>query len=223
MSRQGVPAALAGRMGRPSALPELRRTAKVRAVLGPAFTLGAYLFGSVSFGLIAARRAGVDLRAEGSGNVGATNVGRLLGKRTGRVVLLLDALKGALPTAAAFGLLGPESPWTAGTGVAAVVGHCFPLWHGLRGGKGAATAAGVMLAAVPWAGVAAALAYGVLKKATHRASVGSLGGAAVGAGVAWAWLGQSPRAWMALAILAVVALRHTSNIGRLLRGEEPPS
>lgn len=190
---------------------------------GPVLAVGAYLMGSVSFGLLAARRAGVDLRGEGSGNIGATNVGRVLGKRTGRVVLLLDALKGAAPALLAAQLLGADDRWTAATGFAAVLGHCYPVWHRLRGGKGAATAAGVMLSLVWPAGLIAVVLYLGLKKLTRRASVGSLSGALAGAIVTWAWLGPGSRAFMTVAILAVVLLRHRGNIGRLLRGEEPPS
>ena len=192
-------------------------------MLGPLLTAGSYLLGSVSFGLLAARRAGLDLRGQGSGNIGATNAGRVLGKKTGRVVLALDAAKGALPALVARAALGPDDPWTAAVGVAAVVGHCYPAWHRLQGGKGAATAAGVMLALHPPAGLAAAATYVALKKATGRASVGSLAGAMVGAGVTWATLGPSPRTFMTGAILGVVVARHADNLARLVRGEEPPS
>lgn len=193
-------------------------------MIGPALTLGSYLVGSVSTGLLLAGSRGIDLRSEGSGNVGATNVGRVLGKRAGRIVLALDAAKGAVPALAARLTLGADDPWTAATGAAAALGHCYPLWHGFRGGKGAATAAGVLLVLSPPAGVAAAATYVGLKKWTRRASVGSLGGALVGAGVTVALHGPaSPRAWMAGALLALVVLRHRDNIVRLWRGEEPPS
>jgi glycerol-3-phosphate acyltransferase PlsY len=193
-------------------------------VLGPAIALGGYLLGSISPGLILAKRQGVDLREGGSGNVGATNVGRVLGKRAGRQVLALDAAKGALPALVARAALGPDDPWTAIAGVSAVLGHCYPIWHGFRGGKGAATGAGVLLATVPVAGLAAAGTYLGLKKVTRRASVGSLGGALVGAGVTWAALGAaSPRTWMALGIHGLVIVRHRENLARLARGEEPPS
>lgn len=192
-------------------------------MLGPALTAGAYALGSISFGLLAARRAGADLRGEGSGNVGATNVGRVLGKKTGRAVLALDAAKGALPALVAGRLLGPDDPWTAAAGVAAVVGHCYPMWHRLKGGKGAATAAGVMLALVPPAGVGALVTYVGLKKATGRASVGSLGGALVGAAIAHGMHGLSNRSAMTAAILGVVVWRHRDNIARLIAGTEPRS
>ena len=126
-----------------------------REIIGPALAIVAYCAGSISFALIVARSHGVDLYAAGSGNPGATNVGRLVGKRAGRIVLVADLLKGALPFAAARALLGLDDPWTGVVGVAAVIGHCAPIWHRLRGGKGAATAAGVMLVAEPIAGLAA--------------------------------------------------------------------
>jgi glycerol-3-phosphate acyltransferase PlsY len=191
--------------------------------VGLGLAAGAYLLGSVSFAIVVAARHGVDPRTAGSGNPGATNVGRLLGKRVGRTVLVLDLLKGAVPTLAATLLLGRTDPWTAATGVAAVLGHCLPAWHELRGGKGAATAAGVMLVVVPPAGIVAAATYVGLKKLTRRASVGSLGGALAGAGVVAAIEGPTPPTWMAAAVLLLVVLRHLDNIGRLLRGEEPES
>lgn len=193
-------------------------------MLGPAIALGGYLLGSVSPGLILAKRRGVELRRGGSGNIGATNVGRLLGKRAGRQVLLLDAAKGALPALVARAVLGPDDGWAAATGAAAVLGHCFPIWHGFRGGKGAATAAGVLLALVPPAGLAAAGTYVALKKLSGRASVGSIGGALVGAGCTLALLGPaSPRALMAGTLLGIVLVRHRDNLVRLARGQEPPS
>jgi glycerol-3-phosphate acyltransferase PlsY len=193
-------------------------------VIGTLFVLAGYLLGSVSFGLLAAKRAGAELRHSGSGNIGATNVGRVLGKRTGRIVLLLDALKGFVPVLGARIVLGPDDGFTAATGVAAVLGHLAPLWHDFRGGKGAATSAGVLLAAVPWAGVAGALGYVVGKKATRRASVGSLLGSAAGVVVTVAVVGPvGPRPVMAYALLVLVVIRHAGNIGRLVRGVEPPS
>jgi glycerol-3-phosphate acyltransferase PlsY len=191
--------------------------------VGLPLLIAAYLIGSVSFGLVLAARRGVDLRAVGSGNTGATNVARALGKRAGHAVMALDALKGFLPALGARLWLGPGDPWTAAAAVATALGHVLPIWHRFRGGKGAATAAGAMLAVLPPAGLAALVAFFGLKKLTRRASVGSLGGAMVGALVALA-LGPGP--WpvaMAVALLALVVLRHWDNLGRLLRGQEPPS
>lgn len=204
--------------------PYAPRAMPPSAVMGPVLVLAGYLLGSISFGLVAARRAGADLRGEGSGNIGATNVGRVLGKRTGRVVLVLDALKGFAPVLAARLLLGPDDGFTAATGVAAVLGHLAPVWHRFKGGKGAATSAGVLLAALPWAGLGGFLGYVVGKKLTRRASVGSLLGSVIGVVVMVAMLGPlGPRPMMAYALLLLVIIRHAGNIGRLVRGVEPPS
>jgi glycerol-3-phosphate acyltransferase PlsY len=191
-------------------------------VLGPGLVVVAYLLGSISFGLIAAARAGVDLRAGGSGNVGATNVGRVLGKRTGRVVLVLDALKGTAPVLVGRYLLHADDRWVGAAGAAAVLGHCWPIWHGLRGGKGAATAAGVLVPLVPVAGALGVSTYLGLKRLTKRASVGSLAGALVGALTA-SVVTSGPFVWMAWVIAALITLRHLDNIQRLMRGTEPES
>lgn len=183
--------------------------------------LAAYLLGSISFGLIAAARRGVDLRSFGSGNTGATNVGRALGRREGRVVLLLDAAKGLLPTLAGATALGVEDPWTAGAGVAAVAGHCWPVWHGFRGGKGAATAAGAMLVLCWPAGLGAIVTYLGAKKVSRKVSVGSLAGATVGALLAALVAGTTAPAAGALGIAALVWIRHADNLARLARGDEP--
>ena len=122
------------------------------AFVGPALVVLGYLLGSILFGMIIASRRGVDLRGGGSGNVGATNVERLLGKRDGRIVMLLDALKGLLPVLAARLVLGPDDPWVAATGVAAVLGHCLPAWHRLHRDIDAGT--GLIAASYDAAGVA---------------------------------------------------------------------
>lgn len=192
--------------------------------VGPALAALAYLLGSISFAAIIARRKGVDIYAEGSGNPGATNVGRVIGKKEARVVLALDAAKGMLPTALVRAALGDEDTWMAVTGVAATLGHCFPIWHRFRGGKGAATAAGVMLVTKPVAGLVAIVTYVVAKKMTRLTSVGSLLGALVGAAIVIALEGWgAPLSFMALAIMLLVWLRHADNLVRIVRGEEPPS
>ncbi len=193
---------------------------------GAAATIAAYMLGSVSFAILVARRAGVDLRAAGSGNPGATNVGRVLGRRAGRLVLALDALKGAAPALAGVLAFGATDARTAAIGVAAVVGHVWPLWHGGRGGRGAATGLGVLLATAPPAGALAGLGYAVARRASGRASVGSLAGALLGSAALIAWEQHAPghatpRSWMALGLLAVVVVAHTPNLARLARGQEP--
>jgi len=193
-------------------------------VLGPALALAAYLVGSISFGLIFASRQGVDLRSIGSGNVGATNAGRALGKRTGRIVMLLDMLKGFVPVALAQWVFDLSWPWIRITtvGIAATLGHLFPIWHGFRGGKGAATAAGVMLGALPAIGAASLATFVVAKKLSRRASVASLSAATMAAALAIAVDGRQWPIQLAVGLWILVVLRHADNIARLLRGDEPP-
>jgi glycerol-3-phosphate acyltransferase PlsY len=180
----------------------------------------AYLCGSVPFGLLVAKARGVDVRAVGSGNIGATNVARALGRKTGAVVLLLDALKGLAPVLATR-LLWPGEPLlAAGAGLFAILGHVFPVWLKLHGGKGVATALGVFLALTPAAtGIAAAFFFAVY--ATKRiVSIGSLA-AATALPLAMLAL-REPPAFVALgaAVWLLVLVRHRTNIQRLLRREE---
>jgi glycerol-3-phosphate acyltransferase PlsY len=197
-----------------------RRARYDAPVVGPALTIASYLFGSISFGLIFAKRRGVDLRSVGSRNIGATNVGRALGKRTGRVVLMLDMLKGFLPVAFARWALDLPWPWVTAVGLAAAIGHVFPIWYGFRGGKGVATSGGVLLAALPPIGALTLLTFVVVKKWTHLASVGSLSAATVGAVLTLVLDGGEWPVLLATGLWFLVVLRHWGNLVRLLRGEE---
>lgn len=188
--------------------------------IGPTLTAAAYLSGSVCFGIVAARRAGVDLRSVGSGNVGATNVGRALGSRTARVVLFLDAAKGAFPVGVGVWLLGRLDPYTAGAALAAVVGHCYPLYFGFRGGKGVATAAGVVAVLQPIALGAGLLTFLVLRKVTGKTSVGSLSGVLVALATVGAIDRLTPPTYAVAAIVVLVIWRHRENLSRLRQGEE---
>ncbi len=188
--------------------------------------VAAYLLGSICFGLLFAKRRGIDLRAIGSGNVGATNAGRALGKPTGRLVLLLDAGKGIVSTAVMSHVFDLGWP-CALAGIACVAGHCWPVFFSFRGGKGAATTGGVFLGASPWVGVLVFLTFLAMKKWSRRASVGSLASGAVGvAGTAYVNLGTStfvPMMGMAIGVFLIVVVRHRANIGRLFAGTEPTS
>ncbi|MFA9411028.1 MAG: glycerol-3-phosphate 1-O-acyltransferase PlsY [Deltaproteobacteria bacterium] len=191
-------------------------------MLGPALTLAAYLVGSISFGLLLTSRQGVDLRGIGSGNIGATNVGRALGKSTGRKVMLLDMLKGFVPVALARWTFDLPWPWITAVGIAATLGHVFPIWHAFRGGKGAATAGGVLLGALPPIGVATLLTFVLVKKFSRRASVASLSAATLAVALT---IGIDGRQWpiqLAVGLWIIVLIRHAGNIARLLQGEEPP-
>lgn len=178
----------------------------------------AYLVGTIPTAQLVGVRRGVDPTAAGSGNPGASNVYRLLGRRAGAAVLVGDLLKGLVP--AALALVLSDRALALAVGLAAVLGHVAPATRGFRGGKGVATAGGVAL--VMWPVVSAVL-IGVFLIATRVggvASVGSLSMAAglpIGVGVAGRPAGEVLAA-AALALLVVV--RHAANIGRLLRGEE---
>ena len=189
-------------------------------MVGPALTIAAYLFGSISFGLILAKRRGIDLRSIGSGNIGATNVGRALGKQTGRLVLVLDMLKGFVPVALARWAFDLPWPWITAVGLAAALGHVFPIWYGFRGGKGVATSGGVLLAALPPIGALTLLTFVVVKKWTRLASVGSLSAATVGASLTLVLDGGEWPVLLATGLWFLVVLRHWGNLIRLLRGEE---
>jgi acyl phosphate:glycerol-3-phosphate acyltransferase len=180
---------------------------------------GAYLLGSIPFGLILARARGVDVRAAGSGNIGATNVARTVGRKLGVVVLLLDALKGMGPMAAILysGLGAETSPYVnTAVGLAAIVGHCFPVWLRFRGGKGVATSLGVFVIVDPLATGIGAAVWIALYAAFRISSVGSLA-AAVAIPSALFLLGHPPWA-VALGIggAFVVIVKHQGNIRRLL-------
>ena len=183
-----------------------------------AVTLG-YLAGSVPFAFLLARKRGIDLRRVGSGNVGATNVLRATGARPAILALCLDAAKGSVAVLVAARLTaGPATP--IAVGLAAIIGHIYPVWLGFRGGKGVATAAGVFAVLTPAAlGVAAAVfVLGVW--VTRYISVGSIASAitlAVAAGAA-----DVPGALAAGAAVAALIIihRHCGNLARLIAGTE---
>lgn len=176
-----------------------------------------YLLGSIPFGLLLTRAIGIDIRAVGSGNIGTTNVLRTGNKGLAAATLLLDAGKGAAAVLLARQFGGLEAGMLAG--VAAFIGHCYPIWLGFRGGKGVATLLGVALAAVPLAGVIALTAWLVGALATRYSSVGGLVSAVAAPVAAWA-LG-SPHSAIALAVLAAILFwKHRDNIARLRAGTE---
>lgn len=193
--------------------------------LGIALVVIGFLAGSIPFGLVLARVfAGVDVRTVGSGNIGATNVARAGGKKLGVVVLLLDALKGAVPMLVARALLGdaPDAEvYVVATGAAAFLGHVFTPWLGFHGGKGVATGLGVFVVLAPWAALAGVVVYGAAYALTRISSIGSLSGTAVCTiGTFVAHGVRSPVPWAGVLLAAVIALRHRDNIARLVHGEE---
>lgn len=184
-------------------------------------TAAAYLLGSVPAGLIlTSLYADIDVREQGSGNIGATNVLRTAGRGLGAATLALDALKGALPTLLARLLFEPW--WVAGgVALACVIGHCWSIYLEFRGGKGVATSAGVLLVLAPWSTLGAALVWAGLFAATRRVSVASL--AALPVVAALMWVIPTERRWLGLALVlaGVLLSRHRDNLRRLRAGAEP--
>jgi glycerol-3-phosphate acyltransferase PlsY len=177
-----------------------------------------YGLGSIPFGLILTRLAGAgDIRLIGSGNIGATNVLRTGRKGLAFGTLALDLAKGGLPTAIGQAVGGPEVAVMAGAG--AILGHCFPAWLAFRGGKGVATAAGVVLGMTPGVFLVSLVAFVASVWTTRWVSLGSITAALVAPVLAWL-LGQDQAAGLYLLIAALIVLKHRSNIGRLLRGQE---
>lgn len=181
----------------------------------------AYLCGSIPFGLLIGRAAtGKDVRTIGSRNIGATNVARAAGKGAAAATLLLDAVKGLVPVllAARFAR-SPPPMLVPSCAAAAVIGHCFPVWLRLRGGKGVATGLGVSLALAPWAALAGALTWLVLYKLFRISSVGSLAGVTVCLLVAALTVSRYSVYGLAV-VSAIILVRHAGNIRRLLRRQE---
>ncbi|WP_136799137.1 MULTISPECIES: glycerol-3-phosphate 1-O-acyltransferase PlsY [Desulfosediminicola] len=182
-----------------------------------------YLLGAVPFGLLIGKMAGKDVRTEGSKNIGATNVSRLLGKKLGFVTLVCDCLKGYLPMLLAAAILkdAPNSEIIVPLcGVAAVVGHMFPVYLGFKGGKGVATGLGVFLYLSPVAILISFVVFAASVALSGFVSVGSLLASALM--VIWLWLlGHSAIQILTAAVVAgLIWFKHHENIGRLLKGEE---
>ncbi len=178
-----------------------------------------YLLGSIPFGLVLTRLAGLgDIRTIGSGNIGATNVLRTGNKPLALATLLLDSGKGALAALLALWAAGPDAALLAAGG--AMLGHTFPVWLGFKGGKGVATALGVLLAVAWPVGVGACLTWLVVAALFRISSLSALVALAL-APVTALWLAGTPVAVLALFIAVLVFIRHDANIRRLLKGEEP--
>ncbi len=183
--------------------------------------LFAYLLGSVLFGDIIARLKGVNLREVGSGNVGATNVSRALGKKFGVLVFFLDMLKGFIPTYLALSFYGMESKAVLFVGVASVLGHMFSIFDGFRGGKGVATAFGVVLAISFKLALLMLLVWGAVLYKKRFVSLASITASAVSPILFL--IGGYPfhLFLMALVIAGLIIYKHRPNIERLLSGQEP--
>ncbi len=189
-------------------------------IIDSLFILLGYLLGSVSTAIITCRLMGLpDPRTEGSRNPGATNVLRFGGKKAAAITLFGDFLKGLLPVLLA-SLAGASDTGLAGAGLAAFLGHLYPLYFGFHGGKGVATALGVILALSPWVALAAVLVWLVMAVTVRISSLSALTAAALSPLFLW-WLAV-PGIYVAAVLVMVILLlwRHRSNIHRLLTGAE---
>ncbi len=181
-----------------------------------AFIVLGFAAGAVPFGVILARAiAGVDIQDHGSGNIGATNVARVIGVVPGAIVLVLDAAKGALPTWLALGTASDPRVALA-TGAAAILGHCFSPWLGFRGGKGVATAFGVFLVIAPELAAIAIVVFVIVFATTRVAALGSLAGAATIAGLL-VWQRAHAEAGFAIATTLLLVYTHRANLAKLRR------
>jgi glycerol-3-phosphate acyltransferase PlsY len=180
----------------------------------------AYLLGSIPTGFILGAWAGVDVRKSGSGNVGATNVARVVGKRQGIYTLAADAAKGFLPVFIALQLEFSASG-VALVAIAVFLGHLFPVFLRFKGGKGVATALGIFLALAPWASLVLILLFAVVVWVSRIVSLSSMIAAVAAPPVFW-YFSYSAVVIETSAFLALMILvRHRSNIQRLLAGTEP--
>jgi len=193
------------------------------AVALPLALVAAYLVGSIDFAVIVARMHGVDIHQAGSGNPGASNVLRTLGRVPAAMVFIGDTLKGTIGAAmgmVASGTADPTVHWAFLAGLAAVVGHCYPVFHRFKGGKGVATGGGVLLFTVPVAAVIEIAIWGLVVWATKTASIGSMVIVVITIPMLiWQGVSGLSLVWVAL-IIALVVWRHRGNIRRMVSGSE---
>lgn len=182
--------------------------------------LFSYLYGSVLFGEHIAKAKGVDIRSVGSGNVGATNVGRALGKKYALLVFFLDFSKGFVPMILSRLYFGLDSWTTFFVGLASVLGHMYPIFHNFKGGKGVATAFGVLTGLSPFTALLSALVWGFIFKWKGIVSLASLGASAFAVFVLLLEGFPFKLFLMALLIALLITYRHRENIKRLLEGTE---
>jgi glycerol-3-phosphate acyltransferase PlsY len=178
----------------------------------------AYLLGTFPSASLVARRRGIDITAQGSGNPGASNTFRILGWKAGALVFAMDLLKGALAALAGLAVDGHRGAYILG--VAAILGHVLPATRRFKGGRGVATGAGVMLVIFPLLTLAMAALWIALARITHKASVASIT-VAIAFPIAVALAGHEAGDIIVISVVALlVVARHLSNVRRLVKGEE---
>jgi glycerol-3-phosphate acyltransferase PlsY len=185
------------------------------------YVLTAFLLGSLPFGHWLALLRGVDLRKQGSGNTGATNVGRVLGKKWGIFVFVLDLGKGWIAVALAKSVGNLPEIWSLTVGVFAVLGHVFSPWLGFRGGKGVATSAGILIGLAPWVALGVALIWFLTFQMSRTVSVASLCAATAFPLFVFCLMPeQKAFQWISIGMTVLVWFRHRDNLRRLFQGKE---
>lgn len=186
-------------------------------VIIAALGLLSYFIGNISPSTIMAKKRGLDIKKEGSGNAGTTNALRLMGKKAGAITCIVDILKGV--AAVLIGSIAAGSMGAAVCGLCVFLGHVWPIVYRFRGGKGVATAFGAALAADPLIALISLVVVVIMVLITKRMSVGSIAGAVCFPIISFfisPWY-----TWVALATGIIIIVKHRANIGRLMRGEEP--
>jgi acyl phosphate:glycerol-3-phosphate acyltransferase len=185
--------------------------------------VGAYVIGSIDFAVIVARMHGVDIHQAGSGNPGTSNVLRTLGRGPAAMVFIGDTLKGTVGAAMgmiASGTADPTVHWAFVAGLAAVIGHCYPIFHKFKGGKGVATCGGVFLFTVPLVALFEIALWALVVRMTRTASIGSMILVVITIPlILWSGVTGLALVWVALMVL-VVTWRHRGNIKRMVSGSE---
>ena len=201
--------------------------------------LGSYLLGGIPFGLLIAKSKGVDIRSAGSGNIGATNVGRVLGKKWGLLVFALDAAKGAAATTAASVIIHQRPAISVsqadyiwlGAGVCAVLGHIFPIYSGLKGGKGVATSLGAIFGVYPyltWSALLGLGIWGLVVKASGYVSLASIVAAwsvpisfiVISIVAGWRLGEHILLIGLSIVLSTFILIRHRANLVRIRAGTE---
>ena len=179
----------------------------------------AYILGSLPFGAWYARTRNIDLREHGSGNIGATNVARTLGKKAGLLILLADCAKGIVPVAIADQVLATGAE-VAIAGLMAFLGHIFSVFLKFKGGKGVATGLGVFLYLMPLAALSAIAVFAVATGLSKYISIGSMTAALSIALFGWLYSAPLPYVYLSLTAALIVIWKHKDNIQRLFAGDE---
>jgi glycerol-3-phosphate acyltransferase PlsY len=184
------------------------------------FGIMSYLLGSIPTGFIIGKLSGFDVRKAGSGNIGATNVARVLGKGRGLLTLLADAAKGFIPVFVAQ-KIGLSDTSVALIAAAAFLGHLYPIFLKFQGGKGVATAFGALLGVAPLAVLVLTVVFGVVVLTSRIVSLSSMAAALAAPLSLWSFSYSPPLVGMAVFLAAMIIVRHRANIQRLFSGTEP--